>query len=101
LVGLLIRQFDGLIFTRSLDIFLRSAGLRARGFEERGVAIFPFLLEGFPGALAEIFVPQRPEQRGHEDDHRYDVMRRQRFAYDWVVIGNRLIGHQFLLARKS
>src|SRR4029077_3953548 len=58
LTGLVEGQFDGLIFGSSLDIFLRGAGLRARGFQERRVAIFPFLLERFPGALAEIFVPQ-------------------------------------------
>ncbi len=32
LVGLFKRQFDGLIFGRGLDVFLRSAGLRTRGF---------------------------------------------------------------------
>jgi len=97
LAGLVEGQFDILIFGGSLDIFLRGIGLRARSFQERGVAIFPFLLEGFPGALAEVFVPQRPEERSHEDDHGQDVVRRERFAYDRVVIGNGLIGHQFLL----
>src|SRR6266404_289008 len=97
LIGLLVGQLDRLIFGGRLNIFLRSAGLRTRSLEKRRIASFPFLLEGFPGALAEVFIPQSPEQRGHEDDHRYDVMRRERFAYDRVVIGNGLIGHQFLL----
>src|SRR6202045_1111850 len=101
LVCLLVGQFDGLIFGCVLDIFLRSVGLRARGIKERGVTSLPLLLEGFPRALTKVFIPQRPEQRGHEDDHRYEVVRRQRFAYDRVVIGNRLIGHQFLLTRRT
>src|SRR4029077_530424 len=38
LAGLFKRQFDRLIFGGGLDVFLRGAGLRARGLEERRVA---------------------------------------------------------------
>src|SRR3984893_9566281 len=40
LAGLVEGRFYGLVFGSGFDIFLRSAGLRAGGFQEGGVAIF-------------------------------------------------------------
>src|SRR2546429_5450083 len=62
-----------------------------------GVAAFPFVLESLPRALAEIFIPKGPEERGHQDDHAYNVMRREGFGYNRIVFGDGLIRHQVLL----
>ena len=52
------------------------------------------MLKGFPGTLREGLVPQRPEQRHHEDQHGDDVVRRVRLAYNRVLLGDRW--HQIL-----
>jgi len=55
------------------------------------------VLESFPRPLTKIFVPERPEERGHENDHGDEVMRGERLADYRVVFGNGLFGHQILL----
>ena len=62
--------------------------------QEGAVAVFPFLLKGLPRPLSERLVPQRPEQRHHEDQHGDDVVRRVRLAYNRVLLGDRW--HQIL-----
>src|SRR5256884_476134 len=97
LAGSLVILLQFLIIRTVLDFLLGLRRLRAGGLQKSGVAAFPFVLESLPRALAEIFIPKGPEERGHQDDHAYNVMRREGFGYNRIVFGDGLIRHQVLL----
>src|SRR5947209_14574769 len=97
LAGSLVILLQFLIIRTVLDFLLGLRRLGAGGLQKRGVAAFPFVLESLPRALAEIFIPKGPEERGHQDDHAYNVMRREGFGYNRIVFGDGLIRHQVLL----
>ena len=94
LAGSLVILLQFLIIRTVLDFLLGLRRLRAGGLQKSGVAAFPFVLESLPRALAEIFIPKGPEERGHQDDHAYNVMRREGFGYNRIVFGDGLIRHQ-------
>src|SRR4029077_18695306 len=57
LAGALVGLLEGLVIGSALHFLLGIAGLRARILQEGGIAGLPLVLERFPGALAEVFVP--------------------------------------------